>query len=77
MARVLGPLVVLVCMILGVVLVQTFGDSQDWHMPWYFLHKILLIGVPMVWLVAEVARLSVSHPSALWHETGAINGGWK
>ena len=54
MIKLLGRLVVLAVMVLGTVLVQTLGDSQSWKLPWYLIHELVLLAVPMAWLLVEV-----------------------
>jgi hypothetical protein len=48
-----GRLTVLAGMVLGVIFSQYLGDRLGWHLPWYFIHEVLLIAVPMGWLLVE------------------------
>lgn len=32
---------------------QAVGDRLGWQVPWYFVHDVVLAGIPMVWLVKE------------------------
>jgi hypothetical protein len=36
-----------------VEMAQAVGDQFGWQVPWYFIHDVLLAGLPMVWLVRE------------------------
>ena len=52
--KLLRGLSVLTVMMLGVIVLQMYGDRQALHLPWYLLHQIILALVPMVWLLREV-----------------------
>jgi len=77
--KLLRGLSVLTVMMLGVIVLQMYGDRQALHLPWYLLHQIILALVPMVWLLREVlprlpasGRLAFITTSAFFISTSAV-----
>jgi hypothetical protein len=66
-------------MMLLVMGLQTWGDKSELHLPWYFLHQIVLALIPMTLMIVEVLpraavadRLAFIATSAFFISTSAI-----
>lgn len=77
--KLLRALSVLTVMMVGVIVLQLYGDRQDLHLPWYLLHQVILALVPMAWLLWETMprarqaqRLAFITTSAFFISTSAI-----
>jgi hypothetical protein len=77
--KLLSRLSALSLMMLLVMAAQTFGDRAELHLPWYFLHQIVLALIPMTLLIVEVLpraapadRLAFIATSAFFIGTSAI-----